>query len=108
MRVELLTVFNGLVKIVRADVAITSLLRLWLLFTRTNGPESAHATHDDYVPVLEASTWKFVPLVLLPMAEVSVWNRTVGRQVRMGPYVHLGRSPTFENSAGLLVESFRT
>ena len=28
--VELLTVFDGLVKIARADVAIASLLRLWL------------------------------------------------------------------------------
>ena len=30
VRVELLTVFDGLVKIARADVAIASLLRLWL------------------------------------------------------------------------------
>ena len=60
------------------------------LRARTNGPESAHATHDDYVPVLEASTWMFVPLVPLPTAEVSVWNRTVGRH-RPAHLRHLGQ-----------------
>ena len=60
-------------------------LRAW-----TNGPERAHATHDDHVPVLEASTWMFVPLVPLPTAEVSVWNRTVGRH-RPAHLRHLGQ-----------------
>ena len=58
-------------------------LRAW-----TNGPERAHAAHDDYVLVLEASTWMFVPQVLLPTAEVSVWNRIVGRH---RPYLYLAR-----------------
>ena len=60
------------------------------LRARTNGPERAHATHDDHVPVLEASTWMFVPLVPLPTAEVSVWNRTVGRH-RPAHLRHLGQ-----------------
>ena len=60
-------------------------LRAW-----TNGPERAHATHDDYVLVLKASTWMFVPQVPLPMAEVSVWNRTVGRH-RLARLRHLGQ-----------------
>ena len=60
------------------------------LRARTNGPERAHATHDDHVPVLEVSTWMFVPLVPLPTAEVSVWNRTVGRH-RLARLRHLGQ-----------------
>ena len=60
------------------------------LFARTNGPECAHGIHDDYVLVLEACTWMFVPPVRLPRAEVSVWNRTVGRH-RQTCLRHLGQ-----------------